>query len=351
VIKVVHWGTGGTGRCGLQGIIGHPELELVGLYVARPERAGLDAGALCDRPDTGILATNDVEELLAIEADCLSYFGNGSDTEVVQRFLRAGRNVVTTSFGNLILPEQVPPAVLAPWEEACRDGGAALFATGIEPGVGSDLLPLTLLGAVDDLHTIRVTEIASYRDYAVDGTFRRWGFGNQPDEPIWIFEGDFLTMLWGGVVRHLASEVGVELDSTRVVHERAITDHDIDTACGVVKAGTVGAIRFEVQGMVGDEPFAILEHVNHVDASVAPQWCHGITDHSTAYRVEITGRPNMTCMLQMPTIDHDSGGLVVTAMRAINAIPVLATSEPGVLSPMEVPPRPSGNVHPGGRGL
>ena len=33
VVRVVHWGTGNTGRPGLRGIIDHPDLELVGLYV------------------------------------------------------------------------------------------------------------------------------------------------------------------------------------------------------------------------------------------------------------------------------------------------------------------------------
>jgi len=39
-IRVVHWGTGQTGRLALQGVIGHPDLELVGVVVQRPENVG-----------------------------------------------------------------------------------------------------------------------------------------------------------------------------------------------------------------------------------------------------------------------------------------------------------------------
>ena len=43
---------------GLKGILGHPDLELVGCFVARPERAGQDAGELVGRPHVGVTTTN-----------------------------------------------------------------------------------------------------------------------------------------------------------------------------------------------------------------------------------------------------------------------------------------------------
>ncbi len=47
-IKVVQWGTGTAGLRSLNCILHNPALELVGLYVARPERAGRDAGTFVD---------------------------------------------------------------------------------------------------------------------------------------------------------------------------------------------------------------------------------------------------------------------------------------------------------------
>jgi hypothetical protein len=59
VIRVVHWGTGNTGRHGLRQIIEHPALELVGVGVHHPAKVGRDAGAgaLCGLPDVGVVAT------------------------------------------------------------------------------------------------------------------------------------------------------------------------------------------------------------------------------------------------------------------------------------------------------
>ena len=75
-IKVVQWGTGTAGLRSLTCILNNPALELVGLHVARAERAGRDAGSFVGAADTGVLATNSVDELLGIEADCLCYMGS-----------------------------------------------------------------------------------------------------------------------------------------------------------------------------------------------------------------------------------------------------------------------------------
>ena len=76
-LSVVHFGTGNTGRHGLAQIIQDPALELIGVGVTSPEKVGADAGTLCGQPSTGIVATDDLEALLALEADCLAYFGEG----------------------------------------------------------------------------------------------------------------------------------------------------------------------------------------------------------------------------------------------------------------------------------
>lgn len=45
--RVVHCGTGPTGRLGLRGILNHPDLQLVGHYVFDSAKVGKDSGELC----------------------------------------------------------------------------------------------------------------------------------------------------------------------------------------------------------------------------------------------------------------------------------------------------------------
>ena len=138
-IRVVHWGTGKTGSAALRGIIGHPELELVGLFVERSENVGRDAGEFCGMPATGIISTNDIEAVLALEPDCLSYFGSGvidldKGVANIAQFLQRGCNAVTTSLNEFIHPQCAPAAAYETLNAACHEGGSSFFATGIEPG-------------------------------------------------------------------------------------------------------------------------------------------------------------------------------------------------------------------------
>ena len=73
--KVIQWATGNVGHLALRGIIEHPDLELVGLLVHSREKAGRDAGELVGLPAVGVAATNDVDEILALDADALAKRG------------------------------------------------------------------------------------------------------------------------------------------------------------------------------------------------------------------------------------------------------------------------------------
>jgi hypothetical protein len=349
-IRVVQWGVGQTGRLALQGVIGHPQLELVGVVVQRPENVGKDAGALCDRPDTGIKATGSIAEALALKPDCLSYFGSGvADAGVgvdnVVAFLEAGCNVVTTSLGSMIHPEYAPPALRERIEAACRKGGSSFFATGIEPGYASDLLPLVLLSATDRIDEVRVIEIADYSRYGVEYSQRElFGFGKPPGHTAILFQGDHLVGTWAPVVKGLAHTIGVELDEIRQWHETGLTSRDLHTAFGLVEAGTVGAVRFAVEGMYGGKPIVALEHVNFLSEEMPAHWQRGKLGKDTVYYVEVKGRPTTRCEIALNFEDGEEHGLIATAMRAVNGIPATVAASAGLLGPHEVPAVSGGHL-------
>ena len=71
--RVVHVGTGLTGTQALRAVIDDPALELVGLKVSTADKAGVDAGRLSGGADVGIPATDDPDEIMALEPDCVLY--------------------------------------------------------------------------------------------------------------------------------------------------------------------------------------------------------------------------------------------------------------------------------------
>ena len=78
------------------------------MYVTSAAKAGQDAGELCGLPPTGVTATSDVEEILALGADCVLYMPAVCDLDQVCAILAAGTNIVTTR-GEFHHPGSMPP--------------------------------------------------------------------------------------------------------------------------------------------------------------------------------------------------------------------------------------------------
>jgi hypothetical protein len=341
-LKVVQWGTGTAGLRSLKAILNNPALELVGLYVARPERAGRDAGSFVDEADTGVLATNSLDDLLALKADCLCYMGAMATGEAddVLPFLRSGCSVVTPSLGVLLTPQYAPKDLHDQVMAACLEGNSSFFATGASPGYCTDYFPMAMLGIVDEIQQIVIQEIADYSTYPVEAMGRTWGYGAKPGDPIPLFEGARIMRSWESIPRDIARRLGVEIEEIRVVTDYGITERDIDAAFYPIPAGTIANIRFQVQGMVGGKPFVILEHINYCDFDAMPaDWPRPDGKGDLHYRTVIKGRPNLTAEI---ALDYP-----VAAIRAVNAIPAIVAAPAGIVAGADVPPLASGNVKPG----
>ena len=76
------------------------------------------------------------------------------------------------------------------------------------------------------------------------------------------------TMVWGGQVRMIARALGVELDEIRETLDRRPLEADVTNALGDFAAGTQGALRFEVQGIVDGEPRIVVEHVTRISGAL-----------------------------------------------------------------------------------
>lgn len=341
--RVVQWSTGNVGYHALRLIAHHPDLELVGLWVHSADKVGRDAGELAGIEPLGVAATNSVDEILALQPDCVCYTATADlrPAEAIDdmaRLLAAGINVVSSSVVPLIYPEHVAPDMRRPLESACRDGESSCFTSGIDPGFANDLLPLVLTGTCEYVESVRVMEIVNYNTYAQPQVlFETMGFGQALDATPLLLVPGVLSFAWGGVLRAIAAGLDVELDDMRESHERLPAPEDIDLGFGVVEAGTTAALRFQLEGLVDGRPVVVLEHVTRLDDAHAPDWPQPV-GHS-GYRIIVTGNPNYTLDLQMmgDDGDHNTAGLVGTAGRIVNAIPAVCEAKPGLLSVLDLP--------------
>ena len=96
--RVVQWATGNIGARTMRAVLEHPNLTLAGVYVHTPAKAGLDAGELSGGglDATGVVATHDIDEILALGADCVLYTPRTCGFDDVCALLSSGVNVVST---------------------------------------------------------------------------------------------------------------------------------------------------------------------------------------------------------------------------------------------------------------
>jgi hypothetical protein len=341
--RVVQWSAGNVGRLALRAIIEHPELELVGLLVHSDKKAGRDAGELAGTDPVGVRATTDADMVLALGADCVSYMATGDlrpDEAVADicRILESGTNVVSTSVVALVFPPSAPRRYTEPLEAACERGGTSCFTSGIDPGFANDLIPLMLSGFSKRVDSMRVMEILNYDTYdQPEVLFETMGFGTPLEHTPLLLAPGVLTLAWGGALHAMAAGLGVEFDDIRETHEKWAAIETFTVPSGTIEQGTMAGLRFEVQGIVGGEPRIVVEHVTRMHDAAAPGWPQPSGQGS--YRVLLEGDPEIKVELEFVGEggDHNAGGLLMTAMRVLNAIPAVCDAPPGLLSPLDLP--------------
>lgn len=339
--RVIQWSTGNVGMHCLRLVAGHPELELVGLWVHGADKAGRDAGELCGLGRLGVTATSDVDALLGMDADCVCYTATGDlrPFEAVDdmcRILESGKDVVSSSVVPLVHPKSFFPDVRDRLAAACTKGGTSFLMSGIDPGFANDVLPLVLSGLAGKWEQIRIAEIVNYSTYAQPTViFDTMGFGRPLEETPLLLTPGTLEFAWGGTVRLLAEGLGLTLDRVEASYEKRPAVRPIEVLSRTVAPGTMAALRFEVRGIVSGRAAIVVEHVTRLDDELAPEWPSG----RGSYRVEITGFPRMRCELEFEDEhgDHAIGGVILTATRLVNAIPAVCRSAPGLLSALDLP--------------
>ncbi|NUS44819.1 MAG: diacylglycerol kinase [Mycobacteriaceae bacterium] len=342
--RVVQWSTGNVGQWALRSIIARPELELAGVWVSGPAKAGKDAAELAglDEP-TGVLATTDAEALIALRPDCVVYTAMADDrlmeaVEDLKTLLRAGINVVSSSPVFLQFPYgTLPSEAIGPIVEAAQAGGASLWVNGIDPGWANDWLPLLLTSGSERVDRIVCSEIMDYSGYDNPKVlFDIMGFGGALDELPLLLQPGVLTLAWGSVIYQLASALGVELDEVTQDFERLAAADPLDVCGRTVAAGTAAALRFRISGMRNGRELFAVQHVTRLHPDLAPDWPQ--PTGSGCYRVEVDGEPDYRLDLQLYSNgDHARAGLVGTGARLVSAIPAVVTAAPGLLTAVDLP--------------
>ncbi len=350
MIATVVWGTGNIGRLAIRAVHAHPELDLAAVVVHNPAKVGRDAGELAGLGcDLGVAATDDADAVLAARPRAVVYAASGDvrpDAALADiiKAIRAGAAVVTPALYALYDPRNAPAELREPVLAAIADGGGSLFVSGIDPGWANDALPLLISGLGSAVDVIRCQEIFDYSTYDQPDAVRYLvGMGQPMDYQPPMLAPTVPTMVWGGQVRLMARALGAELDEIREITARRALESAVTTrTMGEFEAGSQGAIRFEVQGIVGGVPRIVIEHVTRIHPSCAPDWPVPPGGDS-AHRVIIEGQPRIEVTIEATDEDgnRSAGGNATAVGRLTGAIDWLVSAPPGLYDALDVPLRPA----------
>jgi len=337
-LRVIQWATGGVGRAAIEGVLAHPELELVGCWVHSAAKDGRDVGEICGIGPVGVRATRDAGALLALEADCVIYSPVLGQEAEVCRILESGKNVVTPL--GWFYPFK--SSDVARLEAACRKGGATLHGTGIHPGGITERFPLMVSALCRNVRHVRAEEFSDIRSYATEFVVREvMLFGKRPEE---ARKSPMLRILGGGFgqsIDMLAVGLGIGLDAEkRTTHEMAVATAPIETPVGVLAPGTVAGQRFTWQGLRGGEP-VITVRTNWLmgEEHLDPPWRLG----GERFEVELDADPPVSLAfhgLHPPepgTVPARNPGITATAMHCVNAVPYVCAAGPGIKTYLDLP--------------
>ena len=338
-ISVIQWATGGVGRAAIEAIAAHPELELVGVWVHSASKEGRDAGELAGIAPLGVTATNDVDALLALGADCICYAALLPDEELVCRMLASGANVVTPL--GWVYPSEKKSAAL---RAACAMGQSSLHGTGIHPGGITERFPLMVSALTSRITHVRSEEFSDIRTYGAPDVLRDiMLFGHPPEVSM---QSPMVGLLGGGFrqsIQMIADELGFDIDPRiEGTNEVAVATAPIDTPMGVIAPGLVAAQRFTWTATVAGVP-VITARVNWLmgEKDLDPAWSFG--EAGERFEVAVSGDPDVLVTFkgyQPETVEEGlvrNPGITSTAHHCVSAIPYVVAAQPGIQTYLDLP--------------
>lgn len=338
-LRVIQWATGGVGRAAIEGVLSHPELELVGCWVHGDAKHGRDVGEIAGTDPIGVTATTDEQALLELDADCVYYSPVVADRRALVRILESGKNVVTPL--NWFYQGRREWADLV---AACETGGVTLHGTGINPGGATERFPLMFSALSREVRHVRIEEWSDILTYgAPDVVANVMQFGKPPEV---AKQSPMVKLLGDGFVQSIemvADELGFALDpEKRVSHEVSTATRPIDSPIGVIEAGLVAAQRFTWEGLVRGEPVVTVRTNWFMgEEGFEAGWSFG--PKGERYEIEIRGDPPSLVTLEgWQARDIAAGlernaGVVATAIHGVSAIPATCRAEPGIKNYLDLP--------------
>ncbi len=328
-VKVAVLGTGQMGSGIVRLLLRKQGVELVGVYARRAGRAGMDAAQAAGLGGrAGVALTSDLAGMLAAAKPDVVIQATCSRVEDAAGEIRAavgsGANVISIA-EEMAWPACAAPGLSGELHRLAVANGVTVVGTGINPGFVLDLLVICLTGVCSRVDSIRATRVNDLSPYG-PSVLRTQGVGLTPEA---FGKG----VADGSVVGHfgfpesiamIAGALGWKIDRLEQTRDPIVSRVHRETPFVKIAPGLTAGCTHTARGY--REGRAVI-HLVH------PQQVHPhLEDVRTGDTIDIAGEPDV----------HFSGspeipGGIGTAALAVNMIPQVVTSPPGLKTMADLP--------------
>lgn len=334
--RVVQWATGSMGRTALRRIVDAPDLSLSGVYSYGAKKAGIDAGVIAKRPDTGVMITNDRDAILALDADVVVHMPRitlpyDALVDDVAALLESGKNVV--SIAGFHWPAAHGEAYAGRLRRAAENGGVTLAGVGVSPGLVIERIALAATAMSHEFDRLSMFEMVDASSMSSpEFVFGLMGLNSDPAASD-IRDGPLATLygsLFSEVLHFFAAELGSAIAEIVPDHRLTLAPHEIATAAGPIRPGHVAATEWRWTARTVAGPELLLSILWTADPAL-----HGV-EQLGHWTIRIDGRPTIRMSLDIedsdPAMPPSRALTDATVAVAINSIPAVIAAPPGLFA-------------------
>jgi hypothetical protein len=326
VYRIAQWNTGIVGTQTAKAVIAHPEMQLVACFAHSPAKVGQDVGVLIGGEPIGVLATADIEQVIAARPDCVLYMPIYWDVDAMARLLEAGINVISTA--NFITGASYGEEARAKLNDAALRGGASLYGVGINPG-HANALGLMATAVCREVRRVSVLESVDATNYASAETWHSLGYGLPADTPGLAEKVQQRSLVFLDAVEMMAGALKVDLDEIAFHAEFGTATEDLALGYMDIAKGAVCGAKMTWSGMAGGKAVIELGLMWRLGKAMTPDWIP-----EAGYIIEVDGDPNVRCTYH---VTGDTAYGLTTGMPAVHSIPAVCAARSGIVTAGELP--------------
>ncbi len=333
--NIIVRGLGNVGRAAVRMIMGKESLNLVGAVDVDPNKIGRDAGEIFGFGKAGVIVSQDVDKVFALDADVILDYtplvrdekGGFTPSAIeICRALNAKKNVITTL--PIYYSKVVTPELFEMINDCATKNGVTYLPSGLLPGAYASYIPMVISGIMGRVDKIVVESGEDDQDNT-SSWVKVFGYGVDPK----VFPNERLkagiVSYYVSAVHEMGDRLGFKFDKIQNTHEVFVAPQDLHPAFGTVKEGTICGHRFVMAGMINGEEKVSLRYIHKI--------CHDVVaDPPINDSIHIEGLPG--------DIDVELKGMmpldesyVTSAAPTINVIPVVVEAAPGFRQAMDLP--------------